>query len=217
MSTDSAFVDLRRLAEWFATRPIRSSLQVERTVSRLGVTCIPLLGRELAGVEAPRRDAARAALAQLARLSETRTRVIAELRRVADDARVRDEAKVCALGLLAELGVRGAARFHDPSAIQRSSAIALAAQLHDAAAVAAAADMMIRELPNTTTDGIVSLLAVMADAAPAAAHRLAAELCARLDIACERRERIAEVALCAQAPASGEPKRAPRPTLASVL
>jgi hypothetical protein len=224
MSTDSAFVDLRRLAEWFATRPMQTSLHIERIVQRLGATCVPLLGRELSGIgvddpdmpDTARRDAARAALAQLARSSGSRTRVIVELRRIAD-SEARDENKVCALGLLAELGERGAARFHDPGAIQRSSAIALAAQLDDPAAVASAADMMIRQLPLTGDHGMVSLLAVMADAVPAAAHRLASELCARLDIAVELRERIAEVALVAHVPAGTAGKRAPRPTLVSVL
>src|SRR5260221_11297641 len=131
MGPDSAFVDLRRLAEWFATAT-RGSLHIERIVQRLGATCVPLLGRELSGSGAgdpiapdigsaaggnARRDAARAALAQLARSSAPRTRGIAELRRIADDTGACDAGKVCALGLLAELGERAAARFHDPEAI----------------------------------------------------------------------------------------------------
>src|ERR1700733_5075116 len=115
MDADRAFVDLRRLADWFATlRSSRSSsaLHVERVVERLGVTCVPLLGRAVSmpGLEHVRtRDAARAALAHLA-TTDARVRVLAELRRItASD--VADEVKVCAVGLLAELGEHGTARF----------------------------------------------------------------------------------------------------------
>src|SRR5690242_15524617 len=88
---DSAFTDLRRLADWFASLsslPHRSLAPglIERVVSRLGVTCIPLLGREMcvrSKNDAHRRDAARNALAQLAGKPAIRPRVIAELRRIA--------------------------------------------------------------------------------------------------------------------------------------
>ena len=42
-----AFVELRRLAEWFGACPTRPSLHVERIVKRLGVVAVPMLGREL--------------------------------------------------------------------------------------------------------------------------------------------------------------------------
>lgn len=218
MGAESAFADLRRLAEWFATCPTRKSLHVEKIVERLGATCVPLLGRELTDATCARRDAARVALAQLA-TTPARARVIAELRRLAD-SNARDEGKVAALGLLAELGEHVAARFHDPSAIQRSSALALAAHLDEPADIAAAADMMIRTLykrGRVDDDGIVSLLAVMADAVPAGAHRLASELCARLDVAPELRERIADVAPAAAPIERDHARRTPRPTLVTVL
>jgi tetratricopeptide (TPR) repeat protein len=213
MGADTAFVDLRRLADWFATLSSRTqpALAVERIVLRLGATCVPLLGRELCARDRRRRDAARLALAQLAIREDTRARVVAELQRIAaSDAT--DDGKLCALGVLAELGERAAASFADPSGIQRRSALALAAELDTASDVAAAADMMVRQL----ADGeLVQLLEVMAGAAPAAAYRVATELCARLDVAAELRERIAEVALAGDAPAVA--LRAPRPTRVDVL
>src|SRR4051812_43140524 len=98
------FVDLRRLADWFATHPARPSLHIEKIVERLGVICVPLLGRELCSSSEPRRDAARAALVQLATTNRSvRPRVIEELRTITEGA-APDHGKVCALGLLGELG-----------------------------------------------------------------------------------------------------------------
>lgn len=224
MAAENPFVDLRRLADWFASVACspdgRPSLQIERVVERLGATCVPLLGRELCSAQPGRRDAARTALAQLARDAEIRTRVITELRTITDSG-CADHGKLSALGLLKELGERGATRFTDPTAIQRSSAIALAAQLGTQADVASAADMMVRQLAD---DDMISLLAVMADAVPTGAHQLATELCARLDVAPELRERISDVAMVSAAhTADGtrdhEPalRRVPRPTLVHVL
>jgi len=212
MGAESPFVDLRRLADWFVTSPTRPSLHVERIVARLGATAVPLLGRELANADPRRRDAARAALARLAD-SAARARVIAELRAITDGA-ADDAGKVSALGLLAELGERGVARFADPSAIQRSSALALAAQIDTAGDVAAAADLMIQQLAD---DDLVKLIAVMADASPTAAHRITAELCARLDVALELRERIAEVALLHAAPDEPTARKPVRPTHVHLL
>jgi hypothetical protein len=212
---ESPFVDLRRLADWFATSPMRPSLQVERIVTRLGATAIPLLGRELAGADPRRRDAARAALARLAD-SPARARVLAELHRITDGD-VDDTGKVCALGLLAELGERRVARFADPSTIQRTSALALAAHIDTPSDVANAADLMIAQLAD---EDLVQLVAVMATSAPVAAHRIAAELCARLDVPLELRERIAEVALVHAASATASEsaaKKASRPTHVHVL
>ena len=217
------FVDLRRLADWFATPPLglaRPSLHIEKIVERLGVVCVPLLGRELCSASEPRRDAARAALVQLATTNRSvRPRVIAELRAITEGT-APDHGKVCALGLLGELGERGAAaKFHDPDAIQRASAEKLADQLETAADIASAADLMVGKL---APDDMVSLLSIMAAAAPPRAHLLANELCARLDVAPELRDRVAEVALLANpqpgpAPIETTTKRAPRPTLVTVL
>lgn len=216
---DSVFADLRRLADWFSTSPQRSSLHVERMVQRLGVTAVPLLGRELGGDDGRRREAARTALATLAGDVLSRARVIDALRSLIHGACC-DEAKVSALGLLAELGERGAARFSDPSAIQRRSAIALAAQLLTDADVASAADLMVRQLGD---DDIVQMLEVMSEAAPAAAQRLSAELQIRLDLGADVRERVAAaiVAAAFAAPAEGvdgvDRRRATRPTQVAVL
>ncbi len=230
MGIDTTFADLQRLALWLTTtadaepsgvrtKPV-SPLRVERLVHRLGATCVPLLGRELCHGDPRRRDAARAALAHLA-TTDARPRVIGELRRIAASAAA-DDGKVCALGLLAELGERGTASFADPHAIQRRSALALAAQLDTQADVAAAADLMIRQL---APDDRLQLLAVMVQAAAPAAQRLAAELCVRLDLPAEHRERIneivfgapdcdaAEVCAAVDAPAA----RPPRPTHVAIL
>lgn len=216
MAADGVFADLRRLADWFSTSPQRGSLHIERTVARLGTTAIPLLGRELRSADRRRRDAARAALAALADDLVTRGRVIAELRAVTTDASP-DEVKVNALGLLAELGEKAAAVFADPSAIQRRSAIALAAQLSTDADVASAADLMVSTLAD---DDIAEMLDVMSEAEPAAALRLGDELAIRVDLAADARERFATV-IANKIPSSAsrpapERKRA-RPTHVAVL
>jgi tetratricopeptide (TPR) repeat protein len=235
MGEANAFVDLRRLADWFASLSARShltTLPIERVIHRLGTVCVPLLGRELSCSDIRRREAGRAALASLAGAASTRARVIAELRAIASGAgAANDDGKVCALGLLAELGEKAAASFSDPSGIQRRSALALAAQLSTPADIAAAADMMIKQMSD---DEIVQLLDVMATATPAAAYRVGAELCARLDIAADLRERVAGAALSGDplaeaagtasgaGPESGSEGsvtrgRAPRPTRVEVL
>jgi hypothetical protein len=215
MGSDTRFVDLRRLADWFATQPTRPSLHVEKIVERLGAVCVPLLGRELCAPQRARRDAARTALAQLATTDRSvRPRVIEALREITEGT-APDHGKVCALGLLGELGERGAAKFHDPDKIQRTSAINLAEQLETAADIASAADLMVGKL---APDDMVSLLAIMAEAVPARAQDLAHELCARLDLAADLRERIADVALLHPAPApAAEPRRIARPTHVTVL
>lgn len=144
-----AFRDLRRLADWFASRPHRrvgSALLVERIVKRLGATAVPLLGRELRSADPRRREAARDALATLAAHGDpARARVTAELQAITEGA-APDEAKVVALGLLSELGEHADARFADPGAIRARAAIALAAHLETAADVAGAADLMVHQL-----------------------------------------------------------------------
>jgi hypothetical protein len=212
----TSFVDLRRLADWFVSlETSQSAVSIERIVRRLGVTAIPMLGRELTSLEPRRREAARVALAQVAVDPQlgVRPRVIAELRHIASSD-VHDDGKVCALGLLAELGERSAARFTDPPAIQRRSALALASELDNPTDVAAAADMMVHQLDD---DEIVSLIQVMVEASAGAAYHLAMELCARLDVAADTRERISQVALGGAAPLPVHERRVPRPTQVSVM
>lgn len=157
-------------------------------VRRLGATAVPLLGRELRSADPWRREAARDALEAIAAHSApARARVTAELHAITSGA-VPDEAKVVALGLLSELGEHADARFADPAAIRVRSAIALAAHLETAADLAGAADLMMQQLE---ADDIAQMLEVMADAAPGAAHRLAAELLQRLDVTGALRDRIA--------------------------
>ncbi len=220
MAVDGAFTDLRKLSDWFArsapaapqtTTPTTLQMLL-RITRRLGTTAVPLLGRELRSTDAGRREAAREALAVLA-ATPARPRVIGELRTVTVDASG-DEAKVCALGLLAELGERGAARFTDPTAIQRRSALALASQLETMADVASAADMMVRQLGD---DDVMQMVSVLLEVAPAAAQRLASELALRLDVATAQRARIAALVTTAPAAPSQTPRRATRPTQVAVL
>jgi hypothetical protein len=188
--SEAAFRDLRRLADWFSTGAPRPGLPIDRALSRLGVTAIPFLGRQLRCLDPRRRDAARDALGALAgHGTAMRARVVAELRAITSGPAA-DEAKVSALGLLSELGEHADARFADPEAIRVRTAIALAAHLETAADIAGAADMMVRELDAAD---IVEMLEVMSRAAPDATHRLAIELGLRLDLAGAARDRIALV------------------------
>lgn len=207
-----AFGDLRKLADWFLTSPQCCSLHIERLTMRLGATCIPLLGRELYSADPRRRDAARECLVLVASHAKARERVLEELRRILDTALV-DELKVCALGLLAELGEHAQAQFADPGAMQRRSALALAAQLDTAGDVANAADMMVRKL---AADDIAQMIEVLAKTCPAAAQRLAHELANRLDLDLLVRERVVAMASKIDVqPASRA--RTPRPTHVAVL
>ena len=218
MPDNGAFDDLRRLADWVARsgadHPSGSAtVQFERLARRLGVTAVPLLGRALRDVNPVRREIARRALAMLA-TTPARARVIVELRGVATDASG-DDAKVSALGLLSELGEHAAARFSDPTAIQRRSALALAAQLETPADVASAADLMVRQLDDRD---VLQMLEILVEVAPDAAYRLATELANRLDLDDAQRGPI--VALLGEAPRA-EPHRpagrGARPTHAAVL
>jgi tetratricopeptide (TPR) repeat protein len=211
--SEGLFRDLRKLADWFSTGANRpSSLDREHhlhrlvaLVKRLGATAVPLLGRELRSGDPRRREAARDALAAIAAHGGVaRARVTAELHAITAGA-FADEAKVVALGLLSELGEHADARFADPAAIRARAAVALASQLETAADLAGAADLMVHQLED---DDIVQMLEVMADAAPAAAHRLAGELTLRLDVAGELRDRIALV-IAALAPRVAAESAAP--------
>lgn len=196
MAVDGAFGDLRKLADWFSAHAESASLSdhrtaslrsMERIIRRLGSTAIPLLGRELGGTDARRREAAREALAWLATTSTpARPRVIGALKTVTSGA-ARDEAKACALGLLAELGERALARFTDPLAMQRRTALELAGQLATPAEIASAAELMVRQL---AVDEIVQIVEILVESQPVAAARLGTELAARLDLGADIRERI---------------------------
>jgi len=213
---ETVFADLRRLADWLSTSPQRTSAQVERIALRLGVTAVPLLGRELRGPDPRRREGARSALATIASGEpRSRARVLDELRAITDGESC-DEVKVCALGLLAELGERGEATFTDPTAIQRRSAVALAAQLGTDADVASAADLMVRQLADSD---IIQMIEVMVEAAPAEAYRLANELAQRLDLAHDARDRITTTIASDTKPtlASGRARRTARPSQVAVL
>ncbi|MGE0549595.1 MAG: tetratricopeptide repeat protein [Kofleriaceae bacterium] len=206
MPADTAFASLRQLADWFATSTHRGGGHLRQLLGRAGLSAIPLLTRELQHGDARRREAARTALAMVAANDgHARDRVIRGLREVTELATT-DEAKVCALGLLAELGERGAAQFADPIAVQRRSAIALAAQLSSDAEVAEAADLMVRQLDD---DDIVQMIEVMRDTALAAARRLGHELVQRLDLAIDTRERIEEI--LGSSPVVAAPTRTGRP------
>lgn len=218
---DGAFGDLRKLADWFSTSPQRSSLHIERIVRRLGRAAVPMLGREMASGDLRRREAARDCLLLIAN-GDARERVLVALRAILESERaITDEVKVCTLGLLAELGEHGAAQLEDPSAMQRRSALALAAQLETPADVANAADMMIGKLDDAA---IVQMVEALSEAAPEAAQRLATELVGRLDLDGEVREVIAHAREARAnehaAPRSLEAiaaKRTPRPTHVAVL
>jgi tetratricopeptide (TPR) repeat protein len=215
---EAAFRDLRKLADWFAAGTHTSiEPRIERLVQRLGATAIPLLGRELCGGDAGRREAAREALEAIAGLDAiARARVTAELYAITDGG-APDDAKVVALGLLSELGERADVRFADPTAIRIRSAIALAQHLETPADVASAADLMIHQLDAAD---IVQMIEVMADAAPEAAQRLAGELALRLDLPGDLRDRIALVAATigpARAAAPPRPTRRRERTHAVVL
>jgi hypothetical protein len=216
VATDCPFADLRRLADALSgleTRALRSAAtrSIDQLVGKLGVTCVPFLARTMRSGTPVAREAARAALAQLAAERTVRTRVLDALRTMTTDAS--DEVKVSALGLLAELGEPSAARFADPAAIQRRSALALAAQLDTPSEIANAADMMVKRLDDRD---VVQMIEVLLEVAPAAAHRLAGELALRLDVDPDQRARIA--AVVADAPAvETAAMRSERPTHVAVL
>lgn len=204
----NAFADLRKLADWFGSLESGAqTLSVDRLVRRLGAMAIPLLGRELLNGSPRRRDASIAALASIAfsGAATERDRVVAELRTIATAA-TSDEPKLHALGLLAELGVKGTARLGDPDAMQRRSAHELALRLDSPAEVASAAELMIKQL---SPDELIQLLTVMTESTPAAARRLACELAVRLDLDSELRDRcvaiVDHVDPAPHAPASQRP------------
>jgi hypothetical protein len=206
---EASFGDLRRLADWLASSTnIAWPPWLPRVLDRLGPTAVPALGRALRNVEPRRRDAARRALAAVAAVH--RDRVVAELHAIAGEhVPGLDDAKACAVGLLAELGERGEARFADPPAIRRRSALALAGQLDTAAEIAGVVDLMLQRLDD---DEIADMVDAMAEVASAAAARVAAEIGCRLDASADLQARVAPAATAAV-----PPLRRDRAARASVL
>lgn len=208
---ENAFVDLRRLLDWFQARPKTVPRHIFRVTERLGARSIPLLCRELCGKDDMRREAARSALLNLAADVIRRPHVIRALRSIAASDGD-DREKLAALGLLSELGDRTTARFADPIAVQRSSATAFAAALNGPVDIATAADLIVHQLSSRT---VTEFLAVMAEVDPDRTARLARELCCRHEVSPELREQIAEfVPLAATAgPSVGMPSRPARVTV----
>jgi len=155
MAAESAFADLRKLSDWLASSPTRSSQLIERLVQRLGSTAIPLLGRELRSMDRRRREASRTALADLAADDAIRSRVIAELRSITGSEIGGDEIKVCALVCSrssASVGPRGSPIRPRSSIAPRSHS---RARSDSEADVASAADLMVRQLDE---DDMVQML-----------------------------------------------------------
>ena len=219
MADDSAFADLRRLADALSaleTRALRAAAtrSIEHLAKGLDSLAVPLLVRTLRDGVPVAREAARHALVLLATRLSVRPRVLDALRALITEPSS-DDVKVCALGLLAELGAPETAKFSDPVAIQRRSALALAAQLETPSDIANAADMMVRKLDDRD---VLQMLEVLTGVAPAAAHRLAGELALRLDV--DREQRAKVEAIIRAAPrllASLPPARLTRPTHVAVL
>jgi len=128
--------------------------------------------------------------------------MVQELRSIASSD-ADDRCKVFTLGLLAELGERGSARFADPEAVARNSAAAFAAQLDSPAEIAVAADMIMRQLSDAA---MLSLLLSLRQTAPERANRLAAELCGRHDVHAQLREHITQIAPPSAATAAVDPR-----------
>jgi hypothetical protein len=185
VSSRCVFEDLRRLAD---------SLDAQ-LACELGAPAIPLLGRVLAGADVERRERARTALVALA-ATAARPRVLAGVNALVASA-ITDDAKVCALGLLVEIGAPVApARFADPVATEERSAHALAASLDSPLAVARAAELLVT---RASVADALATLDLLAAADRDAAHRLGAELAARLELPLTAADRAR---LAASAPAS---------------
>ncbi len=175
MDRGSSFEALHRLARCFELLDARTA---RKQCDQLGPVAMPLLLRELAGRAAPRVALARQLLlTRAAADGELRARAVRGLRALA--AAADDEVKARALGLLDELGVPTAASFADPDAVQRQSAMAIAEQLGSDAEIAAAADLMTRQLDP---DEMIALLEIMIETMPEPATKLVRELCGRTDL-----------------------------------
>ncbi len=214
MADDSAFADLRRLADALSaleTRALRAAAtrSIEQLAKGLDGLAVPLLVRTLSGGTPVAREAVRRALVLVTQ--SARTRVLEALRALLAQP-TSDDVKVCALGLLAELGAPETAKFSDPVAIQRRSALALAAQLETPSDIANAADMMVRKLVDRD---VLQMLEVLTSVAPAAAHRLAGELALRLDVDREQRAKVAAIIGSIPRPLESVPPT--RPTHVAVL
>lgn len=175
MDRGSSFEALHRLARCFESLDARTA---RAQCDQLGPVAMPLLLRELAGGAAPRVALARQLLlAQAVDDGELRARALRGLHALA--AGGDDGVKARALGLLDELGEPTAASFADPDAVQRQNAVAIAEQLGSDAEIAAAADLMTRQLDP---DEMIALLEIMTETTPEPAAKLVRELSGRTDL-----------------------------------
>jgi hypothetical protein len=175
MERGSSFEALQHLARCFEALDARAG---RRQCEQLGAVAMPLLLRELGGGAPRRAHLACQLIAELAVESdELRARALRGLHALAGAAD--DAVKARAMGLLHDLGAQTSATFADPEAVQRQSAVAIAEQLGSDAEVAAAADLMTKQLDP---DEMVSLLEIMTETAPEKAVRLVRELSGRVDL-----------------------------------
>ena len=218
MERGGSFEELRRLTASFEKLDGRAA---RKSCQRLLGVALPLLLRELAGELKGRADLARRMIAELAgadrasqdrasqELTELRARAVRGLQALALASS--DTVKARALGLLADLGLTAAgATFSDPEAVQRRSAMAIAEQLGSEADVAAAADLMTRQLAPAE---MISLLELMTEITPEPAARLIHELAGRVDLEGNVRSdvrRLAAASWLEEPSPSGHPDIRPR-------
>lgn len=164
-------------------------------VQRLGPTAVPLIIRQLGhggpGQRALLRDVARA----VPESGQARLRAgLTEVVRSGTDA-----AKAAAQVLLGELGAAATppARFDDAVAIQRRTALQLAAQLGSAADVAAAAELMLSRLDASE---LIAIAMVMLDQAPDVAPHLVRELAGRPQLGADVRASLLRAVAALPAP-----------------
>jgi len=176
---------LQALRGWLGN-PDGPATKIDRLVTRLGSTAVPLLGRELCSEVPARREAARVGLLVAGR-GASRARVIDELRTIATRAD-HDDVKAIALEILAALGAIEVARFADPSLVLRRSVSMFAGHLESRADITSAADLLVRQ---AATIDVEKFLALLCEIAPAETAALASELVVRLDLDAEVRAQIA--------------------------
>lgn len=230
MERGSSFEALRRLATCFEKLDARAA---RKLIVRLGAVALPMLTRELAGERAPhlaaarlvdRRELAASLLTTLvAEHPALRARALRELAAVEQrgPAEHRADFAARARALAAELGssaprptaahraagIAAAASGPEDEAAQRQNALALAGELHSPADVAAAADLMTKQLDGAE---MLSLLETMTETAPDAATALLRELSGRLDLDSGVRSELRALAAAAHV----QPPPSPAPATA---
>lgn len=238
MERGSSFEALRRLATCFEKLDARAA---RKQVTRLGAVAVPMLLRELTGERGDRRDlSAQLFAALVAEHPALRTRALREVRAIAQ--RSDGALKALSASLTAALGgsppvaphgasapstgpgaSSAAASFlgaagpsapdaHEEEEAQRQNALALAAELNSPADVAAAADLMTKQLDGAE---MVSLLEMMSATSPDAATQLLRELAGRVDLENGVRSELRALAAAGRVEAAGaepplEPPRSPR-------